>query len=93
MTEDERYLLEMEHRITARVDARFAELKTLITSAFPDGDPHGHRMAHESLIEADKRWSKLKFGVFEKVAGGGALAVLVFLSHKIWEYAQKAIKG
>lgn len=92
MTEDERHLLEMEERITARVDARFAELKSLITAGFPGGDAHGHRLAHESLIEADQRWSKLKFGVIEKVAGGGVLAALVFVTHKIWEYAQKEIK-
>ncbi len=85
-------LAEMEQRLVSRVDERFLELKTLITAAYPGGDPHSHRLAHEEMIASSRRWAKLKFGVVEKVAGGGALAALVFVTHKIWEYAQKAIK-
>lgn len=85
----DRRLAEMEQRLAERVDARFQELKSLIISAYPGGDPHGHRLAHEEMIASTQRWSRMKFGVIEKITGGGALAALIFVSHAVWDYIQR----
>ena len=50
----------METRIFAHFDVKFGQLHKVIADAFPDGDPHGHRMFHERQIKDADAWAKIK---------------------------------
>lgn len=85
-------LVEMESRLLERVDNRFDELKKLFMDAFPGGDPHGHRIAHEQVIKSSDRWDKIKFGVLEKITAGGIWAAAAFIALAVWEGFKHEVK-
>jgi len=43
----QRALTAHEQHLTLHMDSQFALLRKSFAEAFPGGDPHGHRLAHE----------------------------------------------
>ena len=70
----------MEH-----LDSGFERLNETFKSAFPNGDPHGHRLAHEKAIRAATGWDKLKSDVVGKFLTAGLWGAAVFLAFAAWE--------
>lgn len=77
-----------EKEMLRQMDSRFTQLEGLIKSAFPDGDPDGHRRAHEAEIESANGWGQLKADLLSKIMTGGAWAGVVW----IWFVVMEAIK-
>lgn len=78
-------LAKHETRMLTHIDVKFGQLHKLITDAFPNGDPHGHRMAHEAQIRSATDWSRLKTMLIEKLLSAGLLAGVVWLALVAWE--------
>ena len=77
-----------EHHLTAHMDRQFAALRVTFSEAFPGGDPHGHRIAHEKFIANASWWDKVKADAASKVATAGIWAFLLFLAAAAWEYVK-----
>ena len=75
-----------EQHLTRHMDQQFASLRQTFAEAFPGGDPHGHRIAHERLIANAGWWDKAKSDAFAKVASAGLWAIVVFLCIAAWEH-------
>lgn len=75
-----------QQEVTAHIDAKFGELTSLIKSAFPEGDPHGHRMSHEAQIKNALFWDRIKASLAEKLAFGVVSGGLVFFAMAGWEW-------
>ena len=75
-----------EQQLMQHMDKQFAALKQSFADAFPGGDPHGHRIAHEKAIAKAGWWDKTKSDAFSKVASAGLWAVVVFLAIAAWEH-------
>ncbi len=75
-----------EQHLVAHMDKQFAGLRLTFAEAFPGGDPHGHRLAHERQIANASWWDKVKSDAFAKTAGFGLWAVVVFLAIAAWEH-------
>lgn len=75
-----------EQHLMQHMDKQFAALKQSFNDAFPGGDPHGHRIAHEKAIAKAGWWDKTKSDAFSKVASAGLWAVVVFLAIAAWEH-------
>jgi hypothetical protein len=60
---------------------------TLMVKAFPEGDPDGHKAAHEADIQAAKDraefWKKMRF----ELSRAGLLGFLVWAGVQIWKGA------
>lgn len=78
-----------EQHLTTHMDKQFALLQKTFAEAFPGGDPHGHRLAHEKAIAKAGWWEKAKGDAFSKVAGAGIWAVVVFLAIAAWEHIKQ----
>lgn len=65
--------------IATQMTAHREELKTVVVSAFPEGDADGHRRHHEAVIKAAedraKFWQEMRIAA-AKWAGLGAIAWL-----------------
>ena len=81
-----------EQHLTAHMDKQFALLKQTFADAFPSGDPHGHRIAHEKAIANATWWDKAKSDAFAKVAAAGVWACVVFLAVAAWEHLKSEAK-
>lgn len=75
-----------EQHLTLHMDRQFASLKQTFADAFPGGDPHGHRLAHEKQIRTATWWDKAKSDAFSKVTAAGLWAIVVFLAVAAWEH-------
>jgi len=75
-----------EQHLTLHMDKQFAMLRQTISDAFPGGDPHGHRLAHEKAIANANWWEKAKGDAFSKVTAAGLWAIVVFLCVAAWEH-------
>lgn len=80
-----------EQHLLLHIDKQFAALKQSFGDAFPDGDPHGHRIAHEKAITDASNWSKVRQSVVEKVASGGIWAGLLFGALAVWEAFKREV--
>jgi hypothetical protein len=78
-----------EQHLTLHMDRQFALLKQTFADAFPGGDPHGHRLAHEKAIRNASWWDKVKSEAVTKVATAGLWAVVVFLAIAAWEHIKQ----
>lgn len=78
-----------EQHLTLHMDKQFALLRQSFSDAFPGGDPHGHRIAHEKAIANANWWEKAKGDAFSKVASAGVWAVVVFLAIAVWEHIKQ----
>ena len=81
-----------EQHLTAHMDRQFAHLRQSFAEAFPGGDPHGHRMAHEKAIATANWWDKAKSDAFAKVAAAGVWACVMFLAVAAWEHLKSEAK-
>lgn len=79
-------LVTHEQHLMLHMDKQFATLRQSFADAFPGGDPHGHRLAHEKQIRTANWWDKAKGDAFSKVASAGVWAVVVFLAIAAWEH-------
>lgn len=68
-----------EREILHQMDSRFSQLEALFKSAFPDGDPDGHRRAHESEIKSAAGWQKIKTELISRVITAGAWGAIAWL--------------
>ncbi|MFM1990228.1 MAG: hypothetical protein RJA99_3185 [Pseudomonadota bacterium] len=82
-----------EQHLTAHMDKQFLQLKLTFAEAFPNGDPHGHRVAHEKAIASANWWDKVKSDAFAKTASMGLWAALAFLCVAAWEHFKSGMKG
>jgi len=78
-----------EQHLMTHMDKQFAALRQSFMDAFPGGDPHGHRLAHERYMAKASWWEKAKGDAFSKVAGAGLWAVVVFLCIAAWEHIKQ----
>lgn len=81
-----------EQHLTLHMDRQFASLKQTFADAFPGGDPHGHRMAHEKQIRTATWWDKAKSDAFSKLTAAGAWAIVAFLAVAAWEHIKNEAK-
>lgn len=84
------------HKVTAAEERIVKEIKAHIdakfTDAFPDGDPHGHRMYHERSIKDADKWARIKGSVTEKLLTGGVWLLLAFFAMAAWEAFKAEVK-
>lgn len=78
-----------EQHLTLHMDRQFASLKQTFADAFPGGDPHGHRLAHEKAIANATWWEKAKGDAFSKLTAAGLWAVVAFLAVAAWEHIKQ----
>lgn len=81
-------LKEHEQHLLQHMDAQFKALRQSFADAFPGGDPHGHRIAHEKAIANAGWWDKVKADAASKLATAGIWAFMVFLAVAAWEYVK-----
>lgn len=81
-----------EQHLTAHMDKQFAALRQSFNDAFPGGDPHGHRMAHERFIAQATWWERVKGDAASKLATAGIWAVCGFFALAAWEYFKHEVK-
>lgn len=74
-----------------RFDAKFDELKTLLRSAFPGGDPDEHRRYHDEAIAFMRERRELWKSIRERSITGLIWAALVALGSAVWHYLQLKI--
>lgn len=82
-----------EKRVMDHLDSGFDRLSQTFASAFPGGDPHGHRLAHEKAIRAATGWDRLKSDVMSKVLTAGLWAAAGFLAFALWEAIRNSIRS
>lgn len=83
----------MEDRMVAHIDMKFAQMHRLIADAFPNGDPHGHRLAHEKQIEDAEGWKAIKRELITKVATGGIWVAAGWLLLAFWQAFKESVKS
>ncbi len=81
-----------EQHLMAHMDRQFASLRQSVADAFPGGDPHGHRVAHERQIANATWWDKVKGDAVGKATAAGLWAVVVFLCVAAWEHIKSEAK-
>lgn len=87
-----RALTEHEQHLMAHMDAQFATLRQTFAEAFPNGDPHGHRLAHEKAIRNASWWDKIKSEAASKTITAGLWVTLAFVAMAIWEHIKSEAK-
>lgn len=83
----------MEDRLTVHMDLKFDQMHRLIADAFPNGDPHGHRLAHEKQIEDAEGWKAIRRELITQVAKGGVLVAAGWLMLAIWQAFKESVKS
>ena len=81
-----------EQHLMAHMDKQFAALRQTFAEGFPGGDPHGHRIAHERMIETAGWWDKVKSDAVGKVTAAGLWAVVVLLCVAVWDHVKGELK-
>lgn len=82
-----------QREMVKHFDQKFAHIDSLIRSAFPGGDPLGHRLSHESQIRAAEFWARVKASLAEKLAFGVVSGGLLFLGLAAWEAIKAKVMG
>ena len=81
-----------EQHLTLHMDRQFASLKQTFADAFPGGDPHGHRLAHEKAIRDATGWDKIKADVVGKFLTGGLWVAAGWLLFLVWESIKHEVR-
>ena len=81
-----------EQHLTLHMDRQFAALKQTFAEAFPGGDPHGHRIAHEKAIRNATGWDKLKAEVAGKVLTAGVWVAIAWTALALWEAVKNEVR-
>lgn len=84
-------MVKHEDKVRKHLDDRFDELKAIMLSAFPNGDPVGHKEFHQKQIEYmnDKiaLWKEIRsksiIGILWATAGFIAMAVLEYVKRSV----------
>lgn len=79
-------------KIRDHIRSEFKTLEDVIRSAFPDGDVHGHRAAHERQIKRANRWEDIKAEFITKAFTAGSMAAMGFMLMLVWEYLKSGGK-
>ena len=91
--EVDRRIDKMEEKLLLHMDTKFAQLHKLITDAFPDGDPHGHRMFHEKSIKDADAWARIKGEVLSKFLTSGLWVAAGWLAFAVWQSFKEGVKS
>lgn len=70
------------------LDVRFDELKTLLRSAFPGGDPIKHKQYHDEAIEYMQERRELWRSIREKTVTGVVWMGLTAFGAALWSYVK-----
>lgn len=81
-----------EEKMKTFIKAEFGQLHSLITAAFPNGDVHGHKLAHEAQIDNAKWWQGLKADFISKAFTTGMLGGIGFVLIATWEHFKNEVK-
>lgn len=81
-----------EQHLTTHMDKQFALLRQAFAEAFPGGDPHGHRLAHEKAIRNASWWDKIKSEAASKTITAGLWVTMAFIAMAIWEHIKMEAK-
>lgn len=76
-----------------RIDGKFDELKILLASAFPGGDPLEHKRYHDEVIAWMRERRDLWISIREKTLTGVLWALLVGLGAAIWQAIRTKVVG
>lgn len=74
-----------EQHLMTHMDRQFASLRQSFSDAFPGGDPHGHRIAHEKAIRDATGWDRMKTEVISKFLTAGLWVAAGWLLFAVWE--------
>jgi hypothetical protein len=91
--EVERRMSKLEERLMLHMDSKFAQLHRLISDAFPNGDPHGHRAYHELQIKQADGWDKIKGEVVSKFLTGGLWIAAGWLAFAVWQAFKEGVRS
>lgn len=75
-----------EQHLMLHMDKQFDLLRHAFSEAFPGGDPHGHRIAHEKAIRNASWWDKIKSEAASKTITAGLWVTMAFIAAAIWEH-------
>lgn len=79
-------LMTHEQHLMLHMDKQFALLRQSFGEAFPGGDPHGHRLAHEKAIRNAGWWDKIKSEAASKTITASLWVTLAFIAMSVWEH-------
>lgn len=79
-------LVTHEQHLMLHMDKQFATLRQSFAEAFPNGDPHGHRLAHEKAIRNAGWWDKIKSEAASKTITASLWVTLAFIAMSVWEH-------
>lgn len=85
-------LVTHEQHLMLHMDKQFAALRQTFAEAFPGGDPHGHRIAHEKAIRNASWWDKIKSEAASKTITAGLWVTMAFIAAAIWEHIKSEAK-
>lgn len=85
-------LINHEQHLVTHMDKQFATLRQTFAEAFPGGDPHGHRLAHERAIRNAGWWDKIKSEAASKTITAGLWVTMAFIAAAIWEHIKSEAK-
>ena len=80
-----------EDKAKQHLDSRFDELKAIMTSAFPEGDPVGHRQYHQKQIDYMNERMSLWKDIRSKSIIGILWLMLGFVGMAVLEYAKRKV--
>lgn len=87
----EERISKMEDKMLAHMDVKFGQLHKTFSDAFPGGDPHGHRMAHEKQIRDADGWARMKAEVVSKFLSGGLWVAAGWLGFAVWQAFKESV--
>ena len=84
---------EIKHRFNSERETRIEESIRELKEGFPNGDPRGHREAHESLMRAAKRKEDMYGKLTQRLIEKGLWAFFLALAGLAWYGFIHTIKG
>lgn len=81
-----------EQHLVAHMDKQFFALRQTFAEAFPGGDPHGHRLAHEQQIANASWWDRIATEAISKTVTAGVWAMIVFFAISAWEHIKNEVR-
>lgn len=87
-----RRMEKIEQKLMLHMDTKFAQLRKLITDAFPEGDPHSHRAFHEKSIKDADAWARIKGEVLSKFLTSGLWVAAGYLLFLIWSAIKEGVR-
>lgn len=85
-------LTKHEEQMRTFIKGEFGQLHSLISAAFPNGDVHGHKIAHEKAIRDANRWDQIKADFIGTAFKTGLMAAIGFMLVAAWESIKNEVK-